>query len=481
MNKKLIAAAIAAAIAAPTAALANDVTIYGVAHLSIDYLDTDALSTDGFDVASRASRLGFKGTEDLANGLKAIWKMEFQVDMADAGNQAEGSFSRYTGGRDGFVLDGSSAWSTVVDLNAVGALGFSGPPGSGACIETNAGSGDPYQTIGVNPACATNIGVAVVEQVDNNGNGTGVYEAGVVLDGVVVRGTREIAEIGTLAALYSGTRGSPTAGQGRFTGVIAPQTDLVTARNMYVGLAGGWGTFLVGRHDTPYKMSTGKLDLFADELGDYNSLIGFQDIRTGSAIAYVSPSWSGLSFAAATVAPHLYDGNSGTDADSLNGAWSLALSYDNYGFFASAAYEVLTEDWLEAWAGQTTGLDLSEAISDDDTKWRVGLGWTGAGFTIGGLYEQQQAILGVDGFDVDRWQIQAGYTFGNNMVKASYGQESFDTNLFGIAPDVDAWAIGFDHNLSKRTKVYIQYVDRSVDESDNLDISGGSVGMVHKF
>jgi hypothetical protein len=249
MNKKLIAAAIAAAIAAPTAALANDVTIYGVAHLSIDYLDTDALSSDGFDVASRASRLGFKGTEDLANGLKAIWKMEFQVDMGDAGNQQEGSFSRYTGGRDGYVLDGSSRWDTVVDLNEIAAVGLTGAPGSGACIETTALSPTPtssYETLGVNPSCVSNLGVAVIEQVDSDGNGTNVYEAAIVLDGTVVRGTREIAEIGTLAALYSGTRGSPTAGQGRFTGVIAPQTDLVTARNMYVGLAGGWGTFLVG-------------------------------------------------------------------------------------------------------------------------------------------------------------------------------------------------------------------------------------------
>jgi predicted porin len=483
MNKKLIAAAIAAAIAAPTAALANDVTIYGVAHLSIDYLSSDNPGIDGFDVASRASRLGFKGTEDLANGLKAIWKMEFQVDMADAANQQEGSFTRYVGGRDGYVLDGNSIWGTTVDTNVIGSVGLIGPAGSGACVEFDGtpGGNPALSASGVNPSCVSNLGIALVEQVDSAGNGTGVYEAAIAFDGTVVTGTRLFAEIGTLAALYAGTRGSPTAGNGRFTGIIAPQSDLVTARNMYVGLAGGWGTFLVGRHDTPYKMSTGKLDLFADELGDYNSLIGFQDIRVSSAIAYVSPSWSGLSFAAATVAPHLYDVNSDVDADSLNGAWSLALTYDNYGFFASAAYEVLTEDWLEAWAGQTTGLDLSEAVSDDDTKWRVGLGWTGAGFTIGGLYEQQSSILGVDNFDVDRWQIQAGYTFGNNMVKASYGQESFDENILGLAPDLDSWAIGFDHNLSKRTKVYIQYVDRSVDDSDVLDVSGGSVGMVHKF
>ena len=341
------------------------------------------------------------------------------------------------------------------------------------------------------------IGVYERQAVDSSGNlvwdrsdldasgnpihGADVYDAYLTLDGTIVEGSRQIATAGTLAALYAGLRGTPTAGNGRFSGIIAPQSDLWTTRNMYVGLAGGWGTFLVGRHDTPYKMSTGKLDLFVDELGDYNSLIGFNDIRVASAIAYVSPSWSGLSFAGAVVAPHLYDSNSGVDSDSLAEAYSVAVTYDNAGFFATAAYEALSEDWLTAWAGQTTGLDVSGVVTEDDTKWRVGLGWTGAGFTIGGLYEQQSAILGVDGFDVDRWQIQAGYTFGNNMVKASYGQEDFDDNILGLAPDADSWAVGFDHNLSKRTKVYIQYVDRDVDQGSSIDVSGGSLGMVHKF
>ncbi|MCK7575814.1 MAG: porin [Chromatiales bacterium] len=35
-------------------------------------------------------------------------------------------------------------------------------------------------------------------------------------------------------------------------------------------LTGDWGTFVVGRNDTPFKTSTGKLDLFADTMADYN-------------------------------------------------------------------------------------------------------------------------------------------------------------------------------------------------------------------
>jgi len=73
--------------------------------------------------------------------------MEFQVDMADAANQQEGSFSRYTGGRDGYVLNGASAWGTTLDLDGVAAINgvpgiqfddVAGAPGSGACFEASA-------------------------------------------------------------------------------------------------------------------------------------------------------------------------------------------------------------------------------------------------------------------------------------------------------------------------------------------------------
>jgi len=110
--------------------------------------------------------------------------------------------------------------------------------------------------------------------------------------------------------------------QGRLSGIIAPQSDLVTARTC-TSASPRWGTFLVGRHDTPYKMSTGKLDLFADgarRLQQPDRLPGHPH-QLGHRLCVAS--WSGLSFAAATVAPHLYDVNSDVDADSLNGAWSL--------------------------------------------------------------------------------------------------------------------------------------------------------------
>jgi len=79
MKKTLIAAGIAAVIAAP-AAMA-DTTVYGKVRMSLDKTDgTTAGAPDKWNFSDRASRFGFKGTEDLGNGLSAFYKMEFGVN-----------------------------------------------------------------------------------------------------------------------------------------------------------------------------------------------------------------------------------------------------------------------------------------------------------------------------------------------------------------------------------------------------------------
>jgi predicted porin len=351
MNKKLITLAVAAALVAPAAAMA-DATIYGKLNMSIDYFDIDN-GLEGWAInkgpegegASRANRLGVKGSEDLGNGLKAIYQIEFGIEMADS-------------------------------------------------------------------------------------------------DGAPVNGDR-----------------------GR-----------ISYRNTFVGFAGGWGTFLVGRHDTPLKISTGKLDLFSDTMADYNGTIGFQDLRVDNAIAYISPSFAGFQIAAAS---HVGGGASvsginNLDSDSLAEAYSIAAIYKNGPFYGAAAYEVLTDDLI----GFPDDVD-----GDDFDKWRVGLGlldWNG--FTLAGVYENQDP--GGDLDDRDLWQISAGYAFGNNMIKANYGQNDGDDL------DIENWTIGFDHNFSKRTTAYLLYTDTDRDldgdlfeddDDDGLDWSGFSIGVIHNF
>jgi predicted porin len=90
MQKKIIALAIAAAISAPAFADNANVTVYGKAILDIESVSNDKATLSGATrVQTNASRLGFKGKEDLGDGLSGWYQYEVQLD-AD-GNSANGA------------------------------------------------------------------------------------------------------------------------------------------------------------------------------------------------------------------------------------------------------------------------------------------------------------------------------------------------------------------------------------------------------
>ena len=76
MQKKIIALAIAAALATPALALA-EATVYGQVNLSVDMVnDGNTNSSSTNQLNSNTSRLGLKGSEDVGGGMNAIWQVE---------------------------------------------------------------------------------------------------------------------------------------------------------------------------------------------------------------------------------------------------------------------------------------------------------------------------------------------------------------------------------------------------------------------
>jgi predicted porin len=495
MNKKLLSLAVAAAVAAPTAAMAEAV-LYGKLHVSIDYMD-----------------------------VKNAYGLEF----------------------DTFPLNPNFTAGTVVD-NGDGTLTFEG--------DIDGDANDPW-TFVTSQAFVDEYGDEIlgedIQVVRIGPDGRPIYQPG-AQDfkgwGINGRSSRGFMR-GASRANRVGVKGSEDLGNGLkaiyqvefgvqladTNGNVGSGGDDVTMRNSFVGLAGNWGTFLVGRHDTPLKISTGKLDLFSDTMADYNGTVGFDDIRADNTVAYISPSFSGFSLAAAVVAPGGTTAGEGANinSDSLAEAYSIAGIYSNGPFYASVAYESLSNqlfmdsdvslDGATGCLNATGGEELSCSYVDDDyTKWRVGLGlldWNG--FTLTAIYESQDgnpdgqtrsafATIAPDGSislgsiengveSQDLWQIQAGYAFGNNMFKAMYGAVDRDDQKFLAASrnvlsinnlrgdlqgDRYTWAVGFDHNFSKRTKAYALYTQVDDDAQDNPftpgeQWSGFSLGLVHKF
>lgn len=378
MNKKLIALAVAA-VMAPAAAMADsgNVTIYGKMEASYDNISTGAAGQDTLSrISSNSSQLGFKGSEDLGNGLSAIWQIENQIN------------------------------------------------------------------------------------VDSNGSATS-------------------------AASANGAAGT---------------------RNTFVGLSSKtMGTFILGTHDTPYKLGTLSLNVFGDSMGNYTSIVGsangtnVRDLRLGNVAAYISPTFNGFHGAIATSQLN-ESGNSGLSNPS---AWSATGVYDNGQLFASLSYEIQKYANTDAGAGASvtclntsTGVSTSQANAAActgqggsyivtattaagaaaaeayDTKGtKLGLGWDfKQGTKVGFVYEKLNDSRTTQAGTRNAYVLNVAHTMGNNVIKAQYGK----ANDGETAVDTSAknWTVGVDHNLSKRTSIYALYTKTDNAEGATYGVGG---------
>jgi len=326
-QKKLIIVALATtAFSASALAETANVSVYGRADLSFDLINTGSAAngTAGVSknsVSSNVSRLGFKGSEGLGEGLSAVWQIEQQINM------------------------------------------------------------------------------------DNTG--------------------------GTLAT-----------------------------RNTFLGLkSDSMGTVLMGRHDTPYKLATRKLDIFGDSIADNRALLGAVSGKSATAsfdgrqpdvIAYISPELSGFTGAIAYV--NLNEAATGAavpgTATGKGSALSLAGMFKQEAFYGSLGYETHT---LEHIVGNATGAR--------ESAWKLGVGYDIDALGLGFVYEKSSdnltAVTAANRFGHNAYYLSANYKMGMNAVKFAYGR----AGQLGATLNTGSnqFSLGYDHSLSKRTKLYAIY------------------------
>jgi predicted porin len=163
MNKKLVAAALGLAFAAPVFADSSNVTLYGRIHQALDHQSVDAggVETGGnFTVQDVSSRLGVRGTEDLGGGLSAIFAYEFAVDSDNGAG--------ITGGRHAYLgLKGSYGTFVVGQLDG----GNDGPAplyDQASKIGSVSNNGGPLTTVDGSPGGAVAQALERTQRTSNS-------------------------------------------------------------------------------------------------------------------------------------------------------------------------------------------------------------------------------------------------------------------------------------------------------------------------
>jgi len=292
---------------------------------------------------------------------------------------------------------------------------------------------------------------------------TKVY--GAIRTSALIAGEQGGADLGGLVnnASRLGVKGS-YGDEGGLTGFFNVQGGLdtdtgggtgFTSRFAMAGVKGGFGTVLVGRASSPYKMAGLKLDPFYDtSAGTKNggSNFGLSSLTNGwlnNVVGYVSPKLGGA-FTINLVAVLNKDDTPGAGGDNL---FNPGVTYSSNGI--TAAVQHITE--LEAT--------------------RLSLGYKAGPMSAGVSYEDNAG--GIDG--ADAVYLAGSYKMGKSTLAASYGEiDGTGLGATGFNTQGTGFSLGLFQKIAPKTTVTAIYSDVDAD-ANSADRDQFSVGLIQKF
>jgi predicted porin len=270
-----------------------------------------------------------------------------------------------------------------------------------------------------------------------------------------------------------GFRGTEDLGGGMsasfwLEGALSPDdgtpAGLTFKRRSTVSLAGNWGEVRLGRDYVPTFWNATVFDPFGTN-GVGQNVAGKMKsasfavtptttldlakadplyVRSNNMVEYFLPPNLGgvygqLSYAFSEVAkPVTVVGNKADAGRYLGGR----VGYASGPFNVAIAY------------GRTEG---QETLASPDVKdWNLGGQWDFGVAKLMGYYDHSKYDAGATGdATLKSWLIGGLVPVGAGEVRLSYGQSKFDNS----GPKANQWALGYVHNLSKRTALYATYAE----------------------
>lgn len=289
------------------------------------------------------------------------------------------------------------------------------------------------------------------------------------------------------------------------------QTTRIGDRDSYIGLTGGFGTVLMGTLTHPIRAMGAKTDFtpggtglgFTGAIfGELNGVRTAPDQRANNIVAYVSPSYSGLTVTGAFIAGenrnqnNEWNGTSAGYSAKEKNQYQVAVQYENGPIYLGVAYHD-AKDFTDHITNSTGSKDFRDV--------RVaGMYNFGQGTTISALWDRQGVSNAGDIGRADlskrtAWMVGAKHVMGPHAIHLAYAkandQEDVDNS------NAKMWSLGYEYSLSKRTMVKAYYANLKNDNAGmydiytspvatrsaatsglpDADISGFGVGLRHSF
>ncbi len=232
------------------------------------------------------------------------------------------------------------------------------------------------------------------------------------------------------------------------TELSAPVLNPLFGGQAIVGLTGAFGTVKLGR---TYNVVDGVASAAADPFeGDgVAALNALTAPRLSNTVTYISPSMSGFSASAQAVL---------SEVSGQKNGWGVAGAYENGPISAGLGYQKLTAGAVGAEQQNVWGLNAAYAFGPA----KVLLGYDRLDTKTAGAPKIKNLVLG------------ATYEIGAGLIKAAYNQTKFT--------ETDRkYALGYQHNMSKRTSVYADVAHTNFGATGVDSVNGVEVGVTHNF
>jgi predicted porin len=256
-----------------------------------------------------------------------------------------------------------------------------------------------------------------------------------------------------------------------------PVSDQFRQRNIFAGLAGGFGTVKVGYFDTPLKAIEGRVDQFNDTRADMENLMTGQ-LRARDTLQYSSPRLGDMIVLNLAVNPgeELEDAQpAGADVrDGLADTTAVSAELEMDMIYAAVAME------------QDRPATLLDSNSNAGSQYqgltditRLVAGFNAEAFEVGLVYQMAEGVDDDADAEDASMMLSGAFKMDRVKLKAQYGVTSADN----AEADLNQLSLGADYMLGQQSRLYAYIDNKEIepDTGDSAEVNTFGLGMSHAF